>query len=144
MVELKKQRDHLNAQIDELLKKKRKAGQDEHLMGQVQAYESQLAALKEDLSAAVQGLESCRAEMAHLERNRDEIESNYSQACVAVEKSLRDVEQLDKVILSVEKEVFADFCRKVKMPILIMCREIKMRILIFSFCNVDFLQKSRF
>lgn len=112
--DLKKQRDALHVQIDELLKKRRKTGQDEHLMGQVQAFETQLSALKDDLSSANQGIESCEAELANLASSKVEVDEDYQQTLQALSKAQKEVSQLDGVIKKVEKEVFADLCKKIK------------------------------
>jgi structural maintenance of chromosome 1 len=113
-VDLKKQRESLTFQIDELVKKKRRAGQDEHLMGQIQAYEVQLSTLKDDLSAANQGIESCISELNNVETSRNDLESDYQKSCTSLLKLQQEVDRLDKVIEKAENQVFADFCKKIK------------------------------
>lgn len=111
---MKKQRDHLSFQIDEIIKKKRRAGQDEELLGEVMALESKLSTLKEDLSAAVQGIESCDAELANLENQTSDIDQDWKTTMKSLEKMEAEMEELDGVIEKVEKQVFADFCRTIK------------------------------
>ena len=83
-------------------------------MGQVQAFENQLSALKDDLSSANQGIESCEAELANLESSKVEVDEDYQHTLQALTKAQKEVAQLDGVIKKVEKEVFADLCKKIK------------------------------
>jgi chromosome segregation ATPase len=83
-------------------------------MGQVQAFETQLSTLRDDLSSANQGIESCEAELANLDASKREVDEDYEQTLQALSKAQNEVAQLDGVIQRVEKEVFADLCRKIK------------------------------
>ena len=77
--DLKKQKDALDDQLDDIARRKRKAGQDEHLIAEVLSLETKLNTLKEDLNFVVQKIVSCDTELAHIQEESQEVQADYEK-----------------------------------------------------------------
>lgn len=112
--DLKRQRDALNLQLDDISKRKRKASHDEELVGEVVGCESRAARLKDDLSAIVQKIMSCDTELEHIVNESEGLKDDCRKASMVVRKLEDEKSDLDGKIGKVEDTVFADFCKRVK------------------------------
>ncbi|KAF9934466.1 Structural maintenance of chromosomes protein 1 [Linnemannia zychae] len=111
--ELKKRRDVLLGQLNELSKTKKRGIPEESLRSELAGIESKLAFSREDLSATKRKLNGVREEMKLIE---DELAKKTPKA---IESSRRlaeretEISRVEAIVALVEDEVFADFCRKV-------------------------------
>ncbi|KAJ3360122.1 Structural maintenance of chromosomes protein 1 [Kappamyces sp. JEL0680] len=113
--DLTKRRDALTAQLDDIIKRQRRASQDEHLLSEITGLEARLTALRDDLSAATQKIESVDTELEHIQTEGKDVKSDYQQTTASIRKLEGEMDQLDQAIQKVEQQVFADFCRKIRL-----------------------------
>lgn len=79
----------MNEKLNDLAKRKRRAGQDDHIISEIIGCESRLSRLQDELSITLQRMESCKSELKHVDNlirtSKEELES---VSCIVTYNSL--------------------------------------------------------
>lgn len=111
--ELKKRRDVLLVQLNELSKTKKRGVPEESLRSELAGIESKLSFSREDLSATKRKLNGVREELRLIETELAEKSPNADESSKALAAKEAEISRIEAIVAQIEDEVFASLCRKV-------------------------------
>jgi structural maintenance of chromosome 1 len=111
--ELKKRRDVLLAQLNELSKTKKRGVPEESLRSELAGIESKLAFSREDLSATKRKLNGVREELRLIEAELAEKSPKADESSKALVSQEVEISRVEAIVAQIEDEIFASLCRKV-------------------------------
>ncbi|KAF9949842.1 Structural maintenance of chromosomes protein 1 [Mortierella alpina] len=111
--DLKKRRDTMLMQLNELSKTKKKGVPEEALRSELAGIESKLAFSREDLSATKRKLNGVREEMQLIDAGLAEKTPLAEQSSKTLAEHESEIAQMEALVHQIEDEVFESLCRKV-------------------------------
>ncbi|KAG9064846.1 Structural maintenance of chromosomes protein 1 [Linnemannia hyalina] len=111
--ELKKRRDVLLVQLNELSKTKKRGVPEESLRSELAGIESKLSYSREDLSATKRKLNGVREELRLIEAELVEKSPKADESSKALAAQEAEISRIEATVSQIEDEVFASLCRKV-------------------------------
>ncbi|KAF8936672.1 Structural maintenance of chromosomes protein 1 [Haplosporangium gracile] len=111
--ELKKRRDVLLTQLNELSKSKKRGVPEESLRSELAGIESKLSFSREDLSATKRKLNGIREELRLIEAELAEKSPKADESSKALAVQEAEISRIEAIVARIEDEVFASLCRKV-------------------------------
>ncbi|KAI1316984.1 Structural maintenance of chromosomes protein 1 [Mortierella claussenii] len=111
--DLKKKRDAMLAQLNELSKTKKRGVPEEALKSELAGIESKLQFSREDLSATKRKLNGVREEIKLVDVELAEKSPQAIQSSEELAQQEREISKIETVVHQIEDEVFASLCRKV-------------------------------
>ncbi|KAF9903578.1 Structural maintenance of chromosomes protein 1 [Linnemannia zychae] len=111
--ELKKHRDSLLTQLNELSKTKKRGVSEESLRSELTGIESKLAFSREDLSATKRKLNGVREEIKLVETELAEKGPKADATSKALAAHDAEIAKVEAIVARIEDEIFAPLCRKV-------------------------------
>ncbi|KAJ3297255.1 Structural maintenance of chromosomes protein 1 [Borealophlyctis nickersoniae] len=131
---LKKVRDNILSELDEVVRARRRGGPEEQLRGEIRNLEGKLRVAKEDLvgralfcwqdnvplmillarqTATVHKLDACNKELAHIKEESAKVTPELAKVTRSLEGLEERMQETDAGIREVEDSVFAEFCRRI-------------------------------
>ncbi|KAF9100480.1 Structural maintenance of chromosomes protein 1 [Mortierella sp. GBA35] len=111
--ELKRRRDALLTQLNELSKSKKRGVPEESLRSELAGIESKLSFSREDLSATKRKLNGIREEIRLIEAELAEKSPKAEESSRALAALETDISRIEAIVAQIEDEVFASLCQKV-------------------------------
>ncbi|KAK3837924.1 MAG: condensin complex subunit SMC1 [Linnemannia elongata] len=111
--ELKKRRDVLLVQLNELSKTKKRGVPEESLRSELAGIESKLSFSREDLSATKRKLNGVREELRLIETELAEKIPKADESSKALAAQEAEISRVEAIVAQIEDEVFASLCRKI-------------------------------
>ncbi|KAF9132579.1 Structural maintenance of chromosomes protein 1 [Mortierella sp. 14UC] len=111
--ELKRHRDLLLTQLNELSKTKKRGVPEESLRSELAGIESKLAFSREDLSATKRKLNGVREEIKIVETELAEKNPKVDETSKALAAHDAEIAKVEAIVARIEDEIFAPLCRKV-------------------------------
>ncbi|KAF9959163.1 Structural maintenance of chromosomes protein 1 [Mortierella alpina] len=114
--DLKKRRDTMLMQLNELSKTKKKGVPEEALRSELAGIESKLAYSREDLSATKRKLNGVREEIQLVDAELAEKAPQAEQSSKLLADHESEIAKIEAIVNQVEDEIFDALCRKVDVP----------------------------
>ena len=112
--ELKNSQERLTLRLDEINKVRRKAAHDDHIRSDIAGCHSRLMSMKDELAQMDMRLKSLATERANVKQTMAGISAELKQAKASEAEIARQIEQIDSVVRKAEKNIFKDFCKRIK------------------------------
>ncbi|KAF9435609.1 Structural maintenance of chromosomes protein 1 [Entomortierella beljakovae] len=112
--DLKKRRDTMLAQLNELSKTKKRGMPEETLKSELAGIESKLAFSREDLSATRRKLNGIREEIKLVEAELSEKLPKAEQSSRDLATHESEISRIDAIVHQIEDEIFSTLCQKVR------------------------------
>ncbi|KAF9963714.1 Structural maintenance of chromosomes protein 1 [Modicella reniformis] len=125
--ELKKRRDAMLAQLNELSKTKKRGMPEETLKSELAGIESKLSFSREDLSATKRKLNGVREEIKLIEAELAEKSPKAEQSSREFAQHEQEISRIEATVHQIEDEVFSSLCRKVGMSNIREYEEMKLK-----------------
>ncbi|KAF8937499.1 Structural maintenance of chromosomes protein 1 [Dissophora ornata] len=110
---LKKRRDAMLAQLNELSKTKKRGVPEETLKSELAGIESKLSFSREDLSATKRKLNGVREEIKLIEAELAGKNPMAQQSSNELAQHEREIARIEAIVHQIEDQIFAPLCRKV-------------------------------
>ncbi|KAF9402001.1 Structural maintenance of chromosomes protein 1 [Mortierella sp. AD011] len=111
--DLKKRRDAMLAQLNELSKTKKRGMPEETLKSELAGIESKLSFSREDLSATRRKLNGVREEIKLIETELSEKLPKAEQSSRELALHEREISRIEATVHQIEDEIFASLCQKI-------------------------------
>ncbi|KAJ3053257.1 Structural maintenance of chromosomes protein 1 [Rhizophlyctis rosea] len=109
---MRKTRDALNSQINDLQKQRKALPDDDHLRTKYEDLNRQRRGLADDLATTDRKLDGAQKELDHLAAEIAKFNDEIKELSTAIEASQERIQEVDATIKVAENEIFADFCRQ--------------------------------
>jgi structural maintenance of chromosome 1 len=113
--ELKKRRDAMLAQLNELSKTKKRGMAEETLRSELAGIDSKLSFAREERNTTTRKLNGVREEIKLIEAELAEKRPKAEQSSRELAQHEREISQVEGTVHQIEDEIFASLCRKVGM-----------------------------
>ncbi|KZV80769.1 condensin complex subunit SMC1 [Exidia glandulosa HHB12029] len=113
---LRRARESLMQQLQELSKQKPRSNADEPLQAENSRLESQMALLRDDLSVCKHSLTGKKDELKHVQREIKKLRPVVDKARADRNALKKRMEDLASVVHAAEDKIFAAFCDKIGVP----------------------------
>ncbi|KAG0249255.1 Structural maintenance of chromosomes protein 1 [Mortierella polycephala] len=113
--DLKRRRDTMLQQLNELSKTKQRGMPEEALTSELAGIESKLSFSREDLSATKRKLNGVREEMKLIDAELAEKSPQAEQSSRELAEREREISNIETIVHRIEDEIFGPLCRKVGM-----------------------------
>ncbi|KAF9905566.1 Structural maintenance of chromosomes protein 1 [Lobosporangium transversale] len=111
--DLKRRRDTMLAQLNELSRTKKKGVPEEELRSELAGIESKLSFAREDLSATKRKINGIREEIKVIDAELAEKGPKAEQSSQELDQHKTRISSIEAIIHQIEDEIFASLCRKV-------------------------------
>ncbi|CAG8591189.1 9826_t:CDS:10 [Paraglomus occultum] len=110
---LRRKRDAFLAQLNELIKLRRKGHSEEQMKGEISAAEQKLSLFRDDLDNIIRKLASLESELRIIEDEILQVTPKHEQSQTTLSQLENQIQTIEKAIHSKEDTIFADFCKKI-------------------------------
>ncbi|CDZ96284.1 cohesin complex subunit psm1 [Phaffia rhodozyma] len=125
---LHQQRDSLMAHLAQLAKERPKAKSDEHLVAEITRLESELAIVRDDLSAINLRLTGLQDELRHAETESSELSTSLDEKRSSLSVIEVEILGLLQTVNASEDEVFDEFCARIEVADIREYEEVQLRV----------------
>ncbi|XP_055677402.1 structural maintenance of chromosomes protein 1A [Lutzomyia longipalpis] len=113
MAQLKAQKEKLNEEMKELMKKSRKQGELTTVESQIKGLENRLKYSQNDLEASIKSMKEYDRKLKNLQDELNSIDPKINDIERRMNARNKNIQDIKESMNSVEDKVYADFCRRI-------------------------------